>query len=183
MFEQERPAIDAVTMRQVLLGMGKPRQARRTVASVVALIPPRTMVLAAVLGLVILLGIVGRAHGEDGGGGRAGYAGRPGGAGGQGGKREPVKKGSGGPGAMQITPLEKLEIFSDSPKVSVYNFLQNFTVLAPAPRPGPTALTMPPITESTMSPEYNHEPTKLLILLVSATALLLWAHLRAGRRP
>lgn len=168
----QRYGMDPEDMRRVIVSIGQPRPER--VLPAMPTIPRRTLMLAILLGLVGLLGLT-SAHGMAGAGIVTTLAGLEGDRA----KREPVKKGSGGPQGSWITPLEKLEMESPAASWQVYNFLQIFSV----PRAQAASLKMPESVESPLFSEgpYHRradEPFEFVIALGLLCLIVLWLHLR-----
>jgi hypothetical protein len=154
--------LDREQMRQVFINAGKPAPQRAW--PTMPTIPTTTLVLVILLALTILVGL--------------------GSLGAWGAEAGTVKKGSGGPAAYHITPLEKLEIISPPGDPSLYNFLQNFTVATARAAPSPTRLIMPESPKTLLYSEFqkdhrHDEPFFATIALALLCIVVLWLHLRA----
>lgn len=169
----QRYGMDPEDMRRVIMSIGQPAPARPLILPRLS-IPRRTLMLAILLGLVGLLGLT-SAHGMVGNGIAAGLVAL------EGDRAEwgTVQKGLGGPGDIQISPLEKLEMESPAASWQVYNFLQ----IIPVARAQAAILIPPKSIENTildeMRREHNpDEPFALTIALALFCLIVLWLHLR-----
>lgn len=156
MVERDREAEheEREQVRQVILATARPRPPRVPVADAVDQ-PPMSWGTVGLIILVVLLVLLSLgALGAEAAGGAGGAAGT-------------VKKGSGGPRQIQITPSEKLEIISPLAALTPHNFPQNFSDHAPI-------LNVP----EPLSPK---NPADLVIILGVVLGALFWVDSRLGR--
>ncbi len=147
----------------MFVSIGRPLPAQPLTLSVImGLVPRRTLMLAALLGLAIALALSPAAWGAEA-------------------ARGTVQKGLGGGASASDNPLREIENFSVGGASPLYNFLQNFQIASsPAPVRAPLVLRDPPETKD---PQKLSEPTKLLTALALILLICLWLSLRNARVP
>ncbi len=152
--------MDAETMRQVIVHIGKPAPRPSAWASVVHSVPARTWGLLVLLALSVTLWAQ-EARGAQGAASTVGTEG-PGSARGAGPAGEPVQKGQGGVPARAHYPLRDSENFQPGASPPLSNFFHNFPDRG---RPAPEAPLPPPFDS--------------LVALVLFCLVIIWLHLRS----
>lgn len=179
---------ESLLVRQVVMGMGKPRVVRARAMTL------RTWLLLILLGLVALVGLAGMANAA----GNLGLVGKG------------SKKATGGRGVPEVTPLEKFHgnfwptsqvVAVEAPgnnlaasRAVLFDFLQSFSSartwpdrsLEAAGPPSPRTLQMFPVTERDEQALGGAPAGPVPAGLIVALAVLLWALLAISirsRRP
>ena len=161
MRDQGTGGLDREQVRQVFVSIGRPLPAQPlSLVGIVGLVPRRTLMLAALLGLVIALALSPAARGAEA-------------------ARGTVQKGLGGGASASDNPLREIENFSDHGASPLYNFLQNFQIASsPAPVRAPLILREP---QESVEPQPLSEPPKLMTALALISLVILWMPLRSPR--